>query len=164
MSATQPCDSPGFGISAARQRSQTRCWTGAGWSTALVGEHKVSLCGSSLPEQCTVAMLQPPARLVLPLVLPSRAARAAVRQKWNLQASRCGELPFLILENKGQNWEFHTSLPCLHMDCHPTGEPHLVPLGADPSIGQGPPTLGEFSLGSPCFDGTWILPEGEGYF
>lgn len=28
MSATQPCDSPGFGISAARQRSQTAAGTG----------------------------------------------------------------------------------------------------------------------------------------
>lgn len=127
---------------------------GTGRKHSPGGRAQGLLCtGGSLPKQSTVAMLQPPAVLVLPLVLPWQAVNCTVRPKWNLQASRCGELPFLLLQNKGQSWEIPCSLLCMCTDCHPTGELHLAPLGVepsfeDPSTGQRPPAW-EFNLFSP---------------
>lgn len=155
MSATQPRDSPGFWHLGCETALAEGLLERGGMKHSPGGRLQGLLCaGGSLPKQSTVAMLQPPALLVLPLVQPLQAVKCTVRQKWNLQASRCGELPLLVLEDKGQNWEIPTSLPRMCTDCHPTGELHLVPLGVepsfeDPSTGQRPPTLWEFSLVRP---------------
>lgn len=103
-------------------------------------------------------MLQPLALIVLPLVLRLQVSKTH-SQEANLQMSRCGEVPLLTLEKKGQNWETTTSLLCV--DYHPAEELHLILPGVEPnfkdhSTGQRPPLLWEFSFGIKC-----ILTEGE---
>lgn len=133
----------GFGVSAARQRLRRARWDGVGWNPALPGEYKVVFVHKAVSQSRVSWRCSSPRLWSCFLQCCNRrAVKRAVRQKLNLQMSRCGEVPLLVLEKRGQNWETTASLPCV--DCHPTEELHLIlpavePNFEDHSTGQRPP-------------------------
>lgn len=144
MSATQPCDSPGLASLTAR-------WNGWDEAQPWWESTRSALCGRRPPKA------QPrgsaPAQLCCCCLwlLPSRAVKSAVRQKRNLQASRCGELPHFRKQGPklGNPHQIAVHMHRLSPNRRASPGPTCVePSFEDPSAGHWPPTLWEISLAS----------------